>query len=496
MLRIKNKNINIVNEIIQNKKNKNEIMIKKQKNKNEIIQKQIIQKQIIQKQNFKLFYNKKFESVIPLKIYQAWHSNDIPNYLIKCINNIQNNNPEFEYFLYNDNSCREFIKNNFEKEVLDAYDSLIPYAFKIDLWRYCVLYKNGGIYLDIKYFCINNFKFKYLTDKEYFCRDLKISGEGIYNALIICKPNNEIMLKCIMQIVENVKNNYYGNKCLEPTGPLMIKKFISNKDINNLDLSLNFNKKNKNYVYVSYNNLPILCYLSNIYRQEQKKYQKHYSILWSKKNIYKNKNNNSSLNEVFTNIYEKNIWGNNNNNNYKGSSGSGSSIKEQINTYVPFLISFIQQNNINSIVDLGCGDFIVGKIIYNNLNIKYYGYDTYKKIIDYHNKTNIDSKYTFIFSDFYKDKTEIINADLCIIKDVIMHWSLEKIYTFLDYIIESNKFKYILIINDNSQKEDNTDINDGEFRPLSANFYPLKKYNPIILYKYQPCNKEISLITI
>jgi hypothetical protein len=77
-----------------------------------------------------------------------------------------------------------------------------------------------------------------------------------------------------------------------------------------------------------------------------------------------------------------------------------------------------------------------------------------------------------------------------------MHWSLDKIYTFLDYIIESNKFKYILIINDSSQKEDNTDINDGEFRPLSANFYPLKKYNPVIIYKYQPCNKEVSLITI
>ena len=76
-----------------------------------------------------------------------------------------------------------------------------------------------------------------------------------------------------------------------------------------------------------------------------------------------------------------------------------------------------------------------------------------------------------------------------------MHWSLDKIYNFLDYIVENKKFKYIIICNDCLQIEDNTNINDGEFRELSANFYPLKKYNPVILYNYQP-KKELSLITI
>jgi mannosyltransferase OCH1-like enzyme len=77
----------------------------------------------------------------------------------ECVDKLKKDNPEFEYHFYDDNQCREYIKDNFNKDVLHAFDKLIPGAFKADLWRYCILYKKGGIYLDIKYQCENNFKF-------------------------------------------------------------------------------------------------------------------------------------------------------------------------------------------------------------------------------------------------------------------------------------------------------------------------------------------------
>ena len=61
-------------------------------------------------------------------------------------------NPNFYHYLYNDEKCREFIKDFYSEDVLKAYDAIIPAAIKIDLWRYCVLYKYGGIYLDVKFF--------------------------------------------------------------------------------------------------------------------------------------------------------------------------------------------------------------------------------------------------------------------------------------------------------------------------------------------------------
>ena len=196
----------------------------------------------------------------------------------------------------------------------------------------------------------------------------------------------------------------------------------------------------------------------------------------------------------FTDIYENNIWGNNNNIHYSGSSGNGSSIEINMNTYIPFMKKFILDNDIKTIIDLGCGDFRIGPFIYNELeNIEYTGYDVYKKIIEYNKTLYGLPKYNFIHLDFFNKKTDIISGDLCILKDVIQHWCLNDIYVFLDYLVESKKFKYILICNCFYQTEDNTEIDEtAYFRPLTCDLLPLKKYNPIKFYCYH--TKEISVI--
>lgn len=207
----------------------------------------------------------------------------------------------------------------------------------------------------------------------------------------------------------------------------------------------------------------------------------------------------SSNIDTFTNIYENCSWGDNNNDVYKGSSGDGSSLEYNLDTYIPFLKDFITSLNISSVVDLGCGDFICGKYIYDDLNVIYYGYDAYDKVIK-HNSLNYPSpKYNFEHLDFCGEKESIKSADLCIIKDVLQHWTLKNIYDFLDYLVKSKKFKYILICNccmngNNIFASDNTDINTGEYRPLSCFVYPLKSFNPIILYTYN--SKEVSVINL
>jgi hypothetical protein len=194
----------------------------------------------------------------------------------------------------------------------------------------------------------------------------------------------------------------------------------------------------------------------------------------------------------FENVYENNEWGNNNNQYYKGSSGGGSGLNYNIDTYIPFLQNFIKDNKIKTIVDLGCGDFVCGKNIYDTLDdISYTGYDIYIKIIEYNLKLFTLPKYNFIYSDFYNNKETLKNADLCILKDVLQHWKIEEIYNFMDYIIESKKFKYILIINCCNQKSNDFN-NENRSSPLSIDYLPLKKYNPVKLYNYN--TKEVSLI--
>jgi hypothetical protein len=200
------------------------------------------------------------------------------------------------------------------------------------------------------------------------------------------------------------------------------------------------------------------------------------------------------MEDVFTNVYENKCWGDDNNVDYNGSSGPGSDIDYNKDSYIPFLKTFITNNNIKHIVDLGCGDFRCGKLIYDNLDIVYTGYDAYAKLVEYNSNQYPLPKYTFIHLDFCNNKEYISNGDLCILKDVIQHWSLDNIYTFLDYLVEQKKFKYILICNCCFQQEDNTDIKNGEFRPLSCEYFPLKKYNSIKLYNYN--SKEVSIIIL
>jgi mannosyltransferase OCH1-like enzyme len=232
-------------------------------------------------------FKRNYDSIIPLHLYTCWHTKDLPPLMQSNYNNLVATNPRITFHLYDENDCREFIKNNFEMDVLNAYDSLIPCSYKSDLWRFCVLYINGGIYMDIKYKCVNGFKFIALTEEETFVRDRP--DECIYTALIATLPRNEIMLKCINRIVQNVKNKYYGETPLDPTGPQLLGRFFSNEMMNNLklyfkDILINENEK----MFIGFRDQIILTYYDN-YREEQSKFQKneHYSILWNEKNIYK-----------------------------------------------------------------------------------------------------------------------------------------------------------------------------------------------------------------
>ena len=220
--------------------------------------------------------------LIPANIFQTWHSKILPKSMFLAVSQIKRANPRFNYYLFDDNDCREFIKKHFDKKVLNAYDRLIPGAYKADLWRYCVLYKMGGIYLDIKYIPVNNFKFINLLDREYWVTD--VDGNGIYNALMICNAGNPILLNAINEIVKNIENKYYGSSFLEPTGPLLLGKYFSQEEKNNSVIKHIVNNSNK---LILFNNYPILrCFHGYYSEQEKYKIRKHYSQLWNERNIY------------------------------------------------------------------------------------------------------------------------------------------------------------------------------------------------------------------
>jgi mannosyltransferase OCH1-like enzyme len=261
--------------------NKKLFFLKKMK----FMQTSILRKKYIIKsiKKFPFQLKNNYDSIIPLHIYQTWCTKQLPPLMARCVHRLKSNNPRFTHHLYDDNDCREFIKNNFQEDVLNTFDKLVPGAYRADLWRYCMLYERGGIYLDIKYECFNHFKFIHLTESEHFVSDLNDSG--IYNALLVCLPGNETLLRAINKIVENVKNNFYGESCLAPTGPLLLSKVICNRQ--NIDLKHNVINGSFNNRIISYNG-KIILKSYNGYLSEYGYYKKteHYAKLWNERKIY------------------------------------------------------------------------------------------------------------------------------------------------------------------------------------------------------------------
>ena len=221
---------------------------------------------------------------IPLNIFQTWHSKTLPPKMKENVRLLKKTNPEFKYYLFDDDDCREFIKTYYNESVIKAFDKLKPGAFKADLWRCCILYVFGGIYLDIKFNCANGFKLIELTNDEYFVMDY---GDelAVYNAVIVCKPRNYIMLSCIKQIVENVENNYYGSSPLEVTGPKLMVKFLSPKEKRSLKrLSLTPTQTTLN-IYKD-NTLIIKSYPEYKTERQMTQLYEHYSVLWNNHDIY------------------------------------------------------------------------------------------------------------------------------------------------------------------------------------------------------------------
>lgn len=230
------------------------------------------------------------KDVIPRNVFLTWETNDLPPKMAASVEQLKRENPEFTYYFYDNAKRREYISDNFDNDIVKTYDALIPGAFRADLWRYCILYKMGGIYMDIKLCTINEFKLINLTNKEYFIRDIEPSGSGVLNGFMVCKQGNDKMLKCIEQIKENVKNKYYGTSQLEPTGPMLLVKQFNQTELNNFEKMSLSKDKCPTQTCISYNNLPILAYYAG-YLEEKKQMLSNnntqdYSYLWNAKKIY------------------------------------------------------------------------------------------------------------------------------------------------------------------------------------------------------------------
>ena len=146
-----------------------------------------------------------------------------------------------------------------------------------------------------------------------------------------------------------------------------------------------------------------------------------------------------NLDEVFGDIYKRQIWGDGS--ELAPLSGSGSTRVNAL-PYIDFVGSFIEKNKIDSVLDFGHGDWQMWDE--NSFNtVDYLGVDIAKDFsVTIQTKLG-SSKRRFEYFDIMENM--LPSADLLLSKDVLQHLPGLTIQTFLT---QMKSFKFAIICND------------------------------------------------
>ncbi|HEX4366092.1 MAG TPA: glycosyltransferase [Rhodopila sp.] len=93
------------------------------------------------------------DSAIPRIIHQTHSSQDaLPPAICESIAALRARNPDWDYRFYDDAAVTHFIREAYGATVLAYFNRIDPRygAARADLFRYLLMYRVGGVYLDIK----------------------------------------------------------------------------------------------------------------------------------------------------------------------------------------------------------------------------------------------------------------------------------------------------------------------------------------------------------
>lgn len=155
---------------------------------------------------------------IPKIIHQTFKTAKLPFITRWHISRFRKRNPEYSYEFYDDERIASFLQEHFDNEVFRQYQRLNIGAAKADFFRYAVMLKKGGVYIDVDSAInsrLNNF---ILADDVAIISRERNQGLFVQWALIF-EPGHPFMQKTLEMVLDNIRNNSYPNDVHKMTGP-------------------------------------------------------------------------------------------------------------------------------------------------------------------------------------------------------------------------------------------------------------------------------------
>jgi hypothetical protein len=164
---------------------------------------------------------------IPKVIYQTWKKKgaDLHPVLQSLQQKIMELNPEYEYRLFDDEDIRRFVQQEYDDRVYQAFCMLRVGAARADFWRYLVLYRWGGVYLDMDSTLLRPLRDLIRADTDRCI----ISREGNPNVflqwMLVFESGHPILKTCIDLCVRNIEGAF-GDDVFSLTGPGVFTKAV------------------------------------------------------------------------------------------------------------------------------------------------------------------------------------------------------------------------------------------------------------------------------
>ncbi len=165
--------------------------------------------------------------------------------------------------------------------------------------------------------------------------------------------------------------------------------------------------------------------------------------------------NTADLKSTFELIYSKGIWG--------GGSGAGSDLCNTI-VYVAYVQHLMKRFSVQSIVDIGCGDWRFSKYL-DFRECQYLGIDVVAQVIENNRRFYEQQNIKFKLADATCFDTP--NCDLLLCKDVLQHISNRNVQSILT---RARVARVALFTND--YHPSNPDCANGNTRPIDITAPP------------------------
>lgn len=155
---------------------------------------------------------------IPKQIFQTFKNTNLSWITQYHIARLKRMNPEYAYHFYDDQMILGFLKNEFPPEYVQAYNRLMIGAGKADFFRYAILYKKGGVYLDLDAKVIKPFR-DFVLDSDEAIISNEIDNSLFVQWALFFTPGHPFLEKTLKNVIINIQERTYPNNIHATTGP-------------------------------------------------------------------------------------------------------------------------------------------------------------------------------------------------------------------------------------------------------------------------------------